>query len=497
MRILTRYMLRAHLGPFLFALSVLTGLLFVNAIARRFEDLAGKGLPVSVIIEFLYLSLPHIVALTLPMAVLVATLYAFSALSADNEIAAMKASGVHLGRLMMPLIVTSILVTGGMVWFNDSVLPETNHRLKALLMDVGRKNPTLTFRERAINPIQSLNMRTRYYLEPGSIDRSTGWMHHVVIYDLSDPQRARTVYADSGRIAMNEAETNLFLALYDGHVVEVNEQKPQEFQTVLFGQQFIELKEIGAEFERNAQLVPRGDREMSVAMLRAQVDSARDRIAELRVEAVELAETVVQHALAGPAAPASPPSAGFTRLTRRPRDVNREFSVDYATMSDELAQRARGETLAMQSRLRALEYQRNSYAVEYHKKFAIPFACIVFVLIGAPLAIRFPRGGAGMVIAISLSIFGAYYVSLIGGESLGDNGTIQPWLGPWGPNLVFLAFGIFALARIGRETATSRGGGWDDLKDSIRAVIRAPLRLRRGHDRPDANSPDGGEPGQP
>jgi lipopolysaccharide export system permease protein len=380
---------------------------------------------------------------------------------------------------MVPLIVTSILIFGAMVWFNDRVLPETNHRLKTLLMDVGRKNPTLTFRERAINPIQSLNMRTRYFLEPGSIDRSTGWMRAVVIYDLSDPQRARTVYADSGRIAMNEAETNLFLALYDGHVVEVSELKPQEFQTVLFAQQFIELREIGAEFERNAQLVPRGDREMSVAMLRAQVDSARARIIELRGEAIELAETVVRHTLAGPDAPTGPPSAGYARLSRRSYDVTRDYNVDFAVASDELAQRARGETLAMQSRLRALEYQRNSFEVEYHKKFAIPFACIVFVLIGAPLAIRFPRGGAGMVIAISLAIFGAYYVSLIGGEALGDNGTIEPWLGPWGPNIAFLAFGILALARIGRETATSRGGGWDDLLESVRGLARLPLRRSR------------------
>jgi lipopolysaccharide export system permease protein len=479
MRILTRYILRAHLGPFLFALSVLTGLLFVNTIAKRFEDLAGKGLPISVVLEFLYLSIPHIVALTLPMAVLVSALYAFSALAADSEIAAMKASGVNLVRLMAPLIVVAALIAGGMVWFNDRLLPESNHRLKSLLLDVGRKNPTLTFRERAINPIQTLNMRTRYFLEPGSIDRTTGWMRPVVIYDLSDPQRARTVYADSGRLAFNESETNLFLALYDGHISEVDEQKPENFQTVVFAQQFIEVRDVGAEFERGAQQAHRGDREMSVAQLSAQVDSARAELAALRAEALELAVSSVQRVLDGPAAPGAAPSAGIAPIGRRSLEAlgSRYYSADAG--GDDLARRIAAEKRVLENRMRMVEYRRNSYQVEYHKKFAIPFACIVFVLIGAPLAIRFPRGGAGMVIASSLAIFGIYYMSLIGGETLGDNGSIPPWLGPWGPNLLFLGLGILSLARIGRETATTRGGGWDDLAHTLRSAARRPFRRRQ------------------
>jgi lipopolysaccharide export system permease protein len=92
------------------------------------QDLAGKGLPTSVILEVMYLSLPHILALTLPMAVLVAVLYAFAQLAAENEITALKASGVNLIRLMAPLVVASVLIAGFMLWFNDRLLPEMNHR---------------------------------------------------------------------------------------------------------------------------------------------------------------------------------------------------------------------------------------------------------------------------------------------------------------------------------------------------------------------------------
>jgi len=117
--------------------------------------------------------------------------------------------------------------------------------------------------------------------------------------------------------------------------------------------------------------------------------------------------------------------------------------------------------------------------IEYHKKFAIPIACIVFVLIGAPLAVRFPRGGVGMVIALSLFIFGVYYMSLIGGEHLGDRGIISPYVGPWAPNVVFSILAIWGLASLGRVTATTRGGGWDDLWFTMRRFVTRPFRRRQ------------------
>jgi hypothetical protein len=75
-------------------------------------------------------------------------------------------------------------------------------------------------------------------------------------------------------------------------------------------------------------------------------------------------------------------------------------------------------------------------------------------------------------------VFGIYYMSLIGGESMGDRGIIPPFLGPWGPNIVFLAISIWGMARIGREVSTTRGGGWEDLLLSIRGFLTRPLRRR-------------------
>lgn len=442
MRILTRYLLRLHIGPFIFALTVLTSLLFINVVARRFEDLAGKGLPTSVILEVLVLSLPHILALTLPMAVLVAVLHAFSSLAQDNEITALKASGVNLVSMMVPLMFAGVLFGAGLLWFNDSVLPETNHRLKTRLIDIGRKSPVVSLKEQVINNVQTQDMTTRYYLQAAQIDPVTNKLHDVVIYDLSVPGRDRTVYADSGLMAFNSEQTDLFLQLYDGWIHELRDNDPATFQRVFFNEQLMQMKGIGNTLELSEEDQFRSDREMNLAMLAAQVDSGRAELAKIRQEATERGEAAVDEVL-GPLRP----GAG---------DVVRRTSV---------------EMHMLQTRAEAAIDRINMNQVEYHKKFAIPFACIVFVLLGAPLAVRFPRGGIGMVIAASLSIFGIYYMCLIGGEALGDRGVVAPFWGPWAPNLLFLAISLFTLRGIGRETASTRGGGWDDLWYTLRGLL--------------------------
>jgi lipopolysaccharide export system permease protein len=403
--------------------------------------MAGKGLPMSVIFEVMALSLPHIIALTLPMAVLVAVLYAFSQLTADNEVTALKASGVNLLRLQVSLVIAATVLGGFMLYFNDRILPETNHQLKVLLMDINRKSPTLHLKEQVINDIQTSDMQTRYFLQAARIDARTNKLRDVVIYDLSRPGRDRTVFADSGRMAFNREQTNLFLTLYDGAVQEVRESEPQSFQRVFFKEQLLEVEGIGNVLERTMQDEYRSDREMSLAMLKAAVDTSEKQLAQIRDEAKKYGQQAVEQVMA--------------------RGSVEGNAIQAASELRMLAARAQAE-----------QRRSNEFQVEYHKKFAIPFACIVFVLIGAPLAVRFPRGGPGMVIAVSLMIFGIYYMSLIGGESLGDKGQIKPFWGPWAPNLVFLFLSIWGLARMGRETGTMRGDSWNDVLASMAGALK-------------------------
>jgi lipopolysaccharide export system permease protein len=110
----------------------------------------------------------------------------------------------------------------------------------------------------------------------------------------------------------------------------------------------------------------------------------------------------------------------------------------------------------------------NIYLVEVHKKYAITVACLVFVLLGIPLALRFPRGGMGLVLGGGLGIFALYYISLTAGEPLADDGLVHPAVAMWAPNVVFTIFGLIGLLRVNRELGSTRGGDLAELTDMVR-----------------------------
>jgi lipopolysaccharide export system permease protein len=126
----------------------------------------------------------------------------------------------------------------------------------------------------------------------------------------------------------------------------------------------------------------------------------------------------------------------------------------------------------------------NGYDIEIHKKFALAVACIVFVLLGAPVALRFPRGGVGLVIGMSLFVFALYYCFLIAGEELATRGFLPPWVSMWAANVLFGAVGLVLAARMGRESGSARGGGigeWISARRHRRASRRragAPARAQ-------------------
>ena len=474
MRILTRYILRAHAGPFLFAFTALTSILLVNGVARQLESLAGKGLPSSVFVEFVLYSLPYIVAQTIPMGVLVAVLHTFSQLSADNEIAALKASGVNLQRLLIPPLLASVAVAGIMVFHYDRVLPGANHRLLNLTRDVARKAPTLQLQEQVLNPIASADNTRHYYLQASTIDPATNRMLDVVIYDLSTPGKSQTIYADSGRLAFHRDSTDLLLDLRSGWINEADASTPTRFYRTFFSRGLLRLRGIGNKLEHSDD-ASRTERDMTLAMLRRQVGASRKELSVTQNQIRTVQRNALDSTLAGMRLPRLPPvgvavpgPAGSAPLLRSM----------LPKIPDPVAGRTAAQMRALRDQLALNRDVLNMYLVEYYKKWALPFASIVFVLIGAPLALRFPRGGTGAVVAVSLAIFSVYYVSLIGGETLSEKGYLSPFLAMWAANILFLFLSIFGVATMASERSSSSHGSWADVLDTLRDAVKHPFRRR-------------------
>jgi lipopolysaccharide export system permease protein len=478
-RILSRYILQQHLPPLGFALAALTCAMLVNQVAKQFGNLVGKGLAWGVILEVFALTVPFIVAMTLPMAVLVAVLYAFSHLAADNEITAMKASGVSVGRLLVPVLGGATLVgTIALAW-NDQVLPRSNHRLKTLLTDITRKRPTFQLKEQVINEVVS----GQFFLRAARIDPASNKLKDVTIYDLQDAERRRIITADSGRMAYTPGGTDLYLTLLDGEIQEVKRTEPAQFNRTFYGTNRIRVAGIGNTWERTESDTYRSDREMTICSMDQVVVQARRDIVRARTDARAAVVNDLRRLLQltpPPAAIEPEPPLGATAPGLYCRVLARVAGwLRPAEAQAQAPPRAApppqgggpvltaGATVGVEQRIRAARQRAAIYQVEIHKKLAISAACVIFALLGVPLAIRFPRGGVGLVIGTSLAVFSVYYVGLIGGEELGDRLVVSPFLAMWTPNLIFTAAGLGLLWSVRREGSTVHGGDWEDLKHAL------------------------------
>jgi len=494
-RILSRYILKQHLPPLAFALAALTCAMLVNQVAKQFGNLVGKGLPWTVILEVFVLTIPFIVAMTLPMAVLVSVLYTFSHLAADNEVTAMKASGISVGRLLAPVLGGATLVGVIALLWNDQLLPWSNHRLRTLLVDIQRKKPTFQLKEQVINEV----VPGQFFLRAARIDPATNKLKDVTIYDLEDAERRRIITADSGRMAYTPGGTDLYLTLLDGEIQEVKRATPAQFNRTFYKTNRIKVAGIGNSLELTESDSYRGDREMTICGMaqvvalakqdaeRARRDAREAMVGDLRrvIHLVPYVRPVSTPATAAvltsegdpPPVHAVPPGLycrALSALAGLVVPAEAQAAQVPAPVTQTLV--TPGATAAVEQRVRAARQRAAIYEVEIHKKLAISAACVIFALLGVPVAIRFPRGGVGLVIGTSLAVFSIYYVGLIGGEELGDRLVVSPFLSMWTPNLIFTIVGLALLAAGRREGSTAHGGDWDELKQALFGWV---TKLRR------------------
>ena len=701
-------------------------------VARQLGNLVGKGLPWRIIAEFFVLSIPFTVAMTLPMAVLVATLHAFGKMATEHEVTAFKASGVRVTRLMLPVFVGAAFLALGMVAFNDQVLPRANHRLRILQQDMARTKPTLALSEQVLNQVTS-----GFYMQIGKLDRESNRMTNVTIYDLSQPLSRKTIYADSGDLSFAPNKKDLQLILYDGYQQETsgtNANTAHQLRRTYFRSQAVRVKDIGGDFEQTGNDSWKGNREKSICEMQGEyVVNAREyeRVRQMYIEtarrnvtagqktirvpkprpaseglarlycnalalvfriptatptltpvqqsvtaagspaaalpnggaavpnaaavgtpgaapspalntigagtvavappngsnlvdgrqtvpvptpklspaaqanleaakkllaapalevvppnvnaavkaattsaanaanaaAATVAAATVATTTANDSSKAKPPAASRTDSTPPPAapvPVAQPAAVGNATQAQIAAQMAaqnaaaiaalkaapplaapapaaapivapaatataRPQTVAKaatpnstvvapvtgtpqaavpptpigvpgassmnvlgglgeggvaalnatNSQLTIVRESMDDLAVEVQKKFALSFACIVFVLFGPPIALRFPRGGVGATLGISLVVFGLYYVCLSAGETLADDGKLPPWVAMWIANVIFTITGLSLLLRIEKTADASRGGGiraWFEER-KLRRASRNRVRL--------------------
>jgi lipopolysaccharide export system permease protein len=448
MYLIYKHLFRSVMGPFGFGLFIITFVLMIDNLFKYIDLFVSKGVPFLVATEVLALSLGHTFALSVPMAVLVGVLMGLGQLSADNEITALKASGVGLYHVLIPLLLWSGLVGVGLTAYNHFVFPEFNHRLANLVYDISRSRPMMEVRE---NMFTELSDRITIHVQKK--DDRTGRIEGVTIIERGPREdlSPRLTTAEWGVLVPLHDSNALRIELHDGEIHDFPDANdPAEYQVIRFTRHDLLLRDLERDLQ-SSDRTHRGDREMNVIELLARARDEKHHQEGVRRNVDKLVTGLLtrQFALLDPQERAAalgwqttdPAPAGED--LRRGRHVAVQQKV--ALTADEIANQGKV--------LQSYVAKANRYMVEVHKKFAIPGACLVFVLLGIPLAVTTGRSGRGASVSAALAIYLIYYLFLIGGEKLSDKGRLDPFLAMWAANILLTVVGIPIFLRTVRESS--------------------------------------------
>ena len=448
-----RHILRAHLGPFAFSFFTVMFIFLLQYIMKYIDQFVGKGLSGWIIAELMVLNLAWMVVLAVPMAVLVATLMAFGGMSSSNEITAMKASGMSLYRMIAPVVLAALLLTYGMVQFNNKILPEANHMAKTLLIDIRQKKPTFTL----IPGIFSEDINGYSILVTKTFEGSND-LEGITIYDYTNPNLNVLVTAERGKVSFTPDYRRLVMDMQNGEIHQIEVAVKSGYRRMRFERHRLVMNVEGFDFERSdEERYSRGDRELSAQTMMHFVDSIRATNGSVLKQVDAVASE--------PLTPVLPPaSIGYPIFLKTPqpsaaqRALIRANNILSIINSQTVYNRDNDEHI-------------DAYLVEINKKYSIPFACLVFVFIGAPLGIMARKGTFGVAATLSIGFFLLYWSCLIGGEKLAKRGMMSPWLGMWIANIILVVLGAYLTIRIGQENPYIH---WENLRRFVPRFLRSP-----------------------
>ncbi|MFC1548783.1 LptF/LptG family permease [Candidatus Omnitrophota bacterium] len=361
MRITTRYLLKELGGPFLASLFVTTLILAAGNIIQTADMVVNKGVELTQVLKLFFFFLPYVLIFTIPISVLAAVLLGFGRLSSDNEITALRTSGVGIYKVVLPIVMCGLIISLINVPLNDKILPQSEFEARKLAKTMGIKHPTAL-------------------LEPGIFVK--GFKDYIIfihgvkgnkldgirIYQPRKDKPTRVIVAEKGEIISLPEENAVKLKLQNGTADEIVPDKPDEYYKLSFKEYFMTLN---LENSVNVQDIQKKAREKSIKELHAEIE------------------------------------------TLKKDDIN---------------------VVPLQ--------------VELHKKLALAFSNLVFVLIGIPLAITTHRREKFVGFGLAISLFLVYWGIMLSGIAFSIRAIIPPWIGVWAANILLTVLAIVLFLRI-------------------------------------------------
>ena len=440
MRLLPRYIVRELILPFIFALGIIVFILFINFFLRAVDRFLGKGLDLFTILEYLFLNLAWIVALAVPMAVLIATLMAFGRLSEDNEINALRSSGISFLTILQPALLFGSAVCLMLIFFNTLILPEMNFHARLLAGDIRKMRPGMDIEPgHFIDNIPDYSMIIR--------SKNGNLMEDVRIFSKESKEVQTSIYSETGELST--LDDAIILTLYDGEIHELDLENFSNYRRINFEKHIITIPADDLMLNRR-DTANRSDREMTLGLMQEK----KTKYAERKINVEERLQNTINKVTGLEILPENFADAQ-KMLNRYKEEIKQDTTLTAAQLRlkerriRSLERQAKNEYRLIESYIKS----GNKYSVEIHKKFSLPIACILFVLVGAPLGTLSQKGGFAVAIMLGFGFFLIYYIFLIGGEEMADRNIVTPMIGMWTPNVILAFFGGYLTLHSVRERA--------------------------------------------
>lgn len=447
-------MLKSFSGPFILTFIIALFVLLMTFLWQYLDDLVGKGLETMIILELMSYALMSLVPLAIPLSALLASIMTFGNLGERLELLSIKASGISLFRIMKPLIILNIFLMVFAFYIADQVIPVTNQKFAALLTSVKRQRPEMIIKEGVFsNDLQGFSIKV------GKKDKESQTLHDILIYDhRSGSNNAPTIVADSGYLNMSVDKQYMILTLFEGErYLEVKENrrkrvKTYPFQREKFVRQEMVISVDGFDLERQDENDWKDGYKMQTnRQLERTIDSL-DVLQKDRIEKIALAIKF------------NPEINLQVRNSFQPDSLKLDFdlvlrdTLNIDTLINRLSETNRGRVIDIASRKARenqkvmLKYDAQFYGHqkrltkhynEWHKKYTLSLAVLIFFFIGAPLGAIIRKGGFGLPVVVSILFFIAYYLVSMIGEKVAREGVWSVATAMWISTAIFLPLGAF------------------------------------------------------
>jgi lipopolysaccharide export system permease protein len=449
-------LIKMHIGPFLFCFFTVMFILLMQFLILHVDKLVGKGLPIMIVIELILNNLAYMVVLAVPMAVLVATLMAFGRFSEWNELTAVRAAGVNPIKLMTPLLAIGFFLFLGMAYFSNFILPESNHKARSLFLDIRTQKPAFD-----LEPGIFYEDIEGYTFLVQEIENESDTLRNIKVFQEKNDNRYQAyINADRGWLESPDEET-LSLFLLDGSVLRYipgYSRNEETLERSLFNKYRMSFDLSDLAFSRsNPKQRSRNDRTMSAEAMLAVIDTIQT---EIERETERFKISTGQQEMQ----PFYSDQASTMRLADNAiSDTLRIFTSDIRPLNElpnptaqigsinrtlNSLDRYKSELENLESNIGWRTNRIAEFWVEVHKKISIPFGCIVFVLLGAPIGMLTKKGNLGVAALISAVLLTLYFIAIIQGEKLADRLLISPFLGMWAINIFFMIIGLFLTLQV-------------------------------------------------